>query len=88
MGSSIVASADGRMSMVDRVLSRARSSPVNQPALGATSMSTFVPATVLVFLGAILTVLGLLVAGSLPLIAIGLMAVFAAGLLSLAPKRS
>ena len=51
-------------------------------------MSTFVPATFLVLLGAILTVLGLLAAGSLPLIVIGLVAIFGAGVLSLAESRA
>ena len=50
-------------------------------------MSTFVPAVVLMFLGALLAVLGLLAAGSLPLVVIGLVAVFGAGLLSLADSR-
>ena len=50
-------------------------------------MSTFVPATILVILGALLTVLGLLAAGSLELILIGIAAVFGAGILSLAESR-
>jgi hypothetical protein len=50
-------------------------------------MSTFVPATILVILGALLTVLGLLAAGSLPLVLAGLAAVFGAGILSLAESR-
>jgi hypothetical protein len=50
-------------------------------------MSTFVPATILLLLGALLTVLGLLVAGSLELILIGLAAVFGSGILSLAEAR-
>jgi len=51
-------------------------------------MSTFVPAAVLTLLGALLAVLGLLAAGSLPLIVIGLAAIFGAGVLSLASNRS
>lgn len=50
-------------------------------------MSTFVPAAVLVILGAVLAILGLLAAGSLPLIVIGLAAIFGAGLLTLAADR-
>jgi hypothetical protein len=50
-------------------------------------MSTFVPATILVILGALLAVLGLLAAGSIELILIGLAAVFGAGILSLAEAR-
>jgi hypothetical protein len=50
-------------------------------------MSTFVPATILVILGALISVLGLLAAGSLELILIGLAAIFGAGILSLAEAR-
>ncbi len=50
-------------------------------------MSTFVPAVILILLGAVLAVLGLLAAGSLPLIVVGLAAVFGAGLLTLASER-
>jgi hypothetical protein len=50
-------------------------------------MSTFVPATILVILGALLAVLGLLAAGSIELILIGLAAIFGAGILSLAEAR-
>ena len=50
-------------------------------------MSTFVPSFMLVLLGSALAVLGLLVAGSLPLIVVGLSAVFGAGLLTLAADR-
>ena len=50
-------------------------------------MSTFVPAAVLVILGAVLAVLGLLAAGSLPLIVVGLSAIFGAGILTLAGDR-
>ena len=50
-------------------------------------MSTFVPAAILVILGSALAVLGLLAAGSLPLIVVGLAAVFGAGLLRLAETR-
>jgi hypothetical protein len=50
-------------------------------------MSTFVPAAVLVILGAVLATLGLLAAGSVELILIGLAAVFGAGVLSLAESR-
>jgi hypothetical protein len=50
-------------------------------------MSTFVPATILIILGASLAVLGLLAAGSLPLIVVGLAAVFGAGVLSLASEK-
>ena len=50
-------------------------------------MSTFVPAAVLLILGSVLAVLGLLAAGSLPLIIVGLAAVFGAGVLHLAEAR-
>jgi hypothetical protein len=50
-------------------------------------MSTFVPAAILVLLGAVLAVLGLLAAGSIPLIVIGLAAIFGAGVLTLASDR-
>jgi hypothetical protein len=50
-------------------------------------MSTFVPSATLVILGSVLTVLGLFAAGSIPLIVIGLAAVFGAGILSLASSR-
>ena len=50
-------------------------------------MSTFVPAAILVILGASLAVLGLLAAGSVTLIVIGLAAVFGAGLLTLASEK-
>jgi hypothetical protein len=56
---------------------------------GVSHMSTFIPATILVLLGASLTVLGVLAGGSLALIVIGLAGVFGAGLLNLASaKRS
>jgi hypothetical protein len=50
-------------------------------------MSTFVPAAILVLLGAVLAVLGLLAAGSIPLIVIGLAAIFGAGVLTIASDR-
>jgi hypothetical protein len=50
-------------------------------------MSTFVPATILIILGASLAVLGLLAAGSLALIVVGLAAVFGAGVLTLASEK-
>ena len=50
-------------------------------------MSTFVPATILLLLGAIVAVLGLFAAGNLLVVALGLLAVFGAGLLTLADAR-
>ena len=50
-------------------------------------MSTFVPAMVLTLLGALFAVLGLLAASSLPLIVVGLAAIFGAGLLTLGGDR-
>ena len=50
-------------------------------------MSTFVPATILLLLGAMIAVLGLFVAGNLVVVALGLLAVFGAGLLTLADGR-
>jgi hypothetical protein len=44
-------------------------------------MSTFFPATVLTFIGAILAFLGLFAAGDLALIALGVTAVFGAGVI-------
>jgi hypothetical protein len=51
-------------------------------------MSTFVPAAVLLVLGTLIAVLGLFAAGSLPLILVGLAAIFGAGLLTLVDARS
>ena len=50
-------------------------------------MSTFVPATILLLLGAIIAVLGLFAAGNLLVVALGLLAVFGSGLLTLADAR-
>jgi hypothetical protein len=50
-------------------------------------MSTAVPATFLVILGALLAVLGLFAAGNLAVVAVGLLAIFGAGLLTLAEAR-
>jgi hypothetical protein len=45
-------------------------------------MSTFLPITVLTFIGAIVSFLGIFAAGSLALVGVGVAAVFAAGLLA------
>jgi hypothetical protein len=45
-------------------------------------VSTFVPVTVLTFIGAIVAFLGLFAAGSIALIGVGVAAVFAAGLIA------
>ena len=50
-------------------------------------MSTSVPAAILIVLGASFAVLGLLAAGSLPLIVVGLASVFGAGVLTLASEK-
>ena len=50
-------------------------------------MSTAVPATFLVVLGALLAVLGLFAAGNLAVVVIGLLAIFGAGLLTFAEAR-
>ena len=50
-------------------------------------MSTAVPATFLVVLGALLAVLGLFAAGNIAVVVIGLRAIFGAGLLTLAEAR-
>lgn len=50
-------------------------------------MSTAVPAAFLVLLGALLAVLGLFAAGNLVVVVIGLLAIFGAGLLTLAEAR-
>ena len=55
--------------------------------LESVPMSTIVPSAVLIILGASLAVLGLLAAGSLPLIVVGLASVFGAGLLTLASEK-
>jgi len=50
-------------------------------------MSTAVPATFLVILGALLAALGLFAAGNLAVVMVGLLAIFGAGLLTLAEAR-
>ena len=50
-------------------------------------MSTAVPATFLVILGALLAVLGLFAAGNLAVVVVGLLAIFGAGLLTFAEAR-
>ena len=50
-------------------------------------MSTAVPPTFLVVLGALLAVLGLFAAGNLAVVVVGLLAIFGAGLLTLAETR-
>jgi hypothetical protein len=51
-------------------------------------MSTSAPVATLVILGAVISVLGLLAAGNLVVTVVGLVAVFAAGLLRVAEARS
>ncbi len=51
-------------------------------------MSTSAPVATLVILGAVIAVLGLFVAGNVVLTVVGLLAVFAAGLLQVAEVRS
>lgn len=50
-------------------------------------MSTSLPVIVLVFLGTIVTVLGLFAAGSIAVAGVGLVAVFGAGLLQVLGTR-
>ena len=51
-------------------------------------MSTSTPVAILVVLGAIIAVLGLFVAGNIVMVAIGLVAVFGAGLLDVLAIRA
>jgi hypothetical protein len=51
-------------------------------------MSTSAPVATLVILGAVIAVLGLFAAGNIVIIVVGLVAVFAAGLLQVAEARS
>ena len=51
-------------------------------------MSTSAPVATLVILGAVIAVVGLFVAGNIVVTAVGLVAVFAAGLLQVAEVRS
>lgn len=50
-------------------------------------MSTSAPVATLVILGAVITVLGLFAAGNIAVIALGLAAILAAGLLEVATAR-
>lgn len=50
-------------------------------------MPTTVPVAALTFLGVLLAVLGLFVAGNIVIVVIGLLAIFGAGLLQVAGKR-
>lgn len=51
-------------------------------------MSNSAPVAILAVLGAVIAVLGLLVAGNIVMVAIGLVAVFGAGLLDVLATRS
>lgn len=51
-------------------------------------MSSTAPVTVLVILGVLIAVLGLFVAGNIVMVALGLVAVLAAGLLGVAAGRT
>lgn len=51
-------------------------------------MSTSLPALVLVFLGALIAVLGLFAAGEIVVTIVGLVAVFGAGLLEVLGRRA
>jgi hypothetical protein len=51
-------------------------------------MSTSAPVATLVILGAVIAVLGLFAAGNIVITVVGLVAVFAAGLLQVAEARS
>jgi hypothetical protein len=50
-------------------------------------MSYSLPVVVLVFLGTIITVLGFLAGGSLPFVIVGLVAIFAGGVLQILGTR-
>jgi hypothetical protein len=56
--------------------------------IGATSMSNSTPVAILAVLGAVIAVLGLFIAGNIVMVAIGLVAVFGAGLLDVLAIRS
>lgn len=57
-------------------------------SLGECPMSTSVPVTTLVILGAVIAVLGLFAAGNIAVTVVGLVAVFAAGVLQVAAART
>lgn len=57
-------------------------------SLGECPMSTSVPVTTLVILGAVIAVLGLFAAGNIAITVVGLVAVFAAGVLQVAAART
>jgi len=61
--------------------------PIDNNIRSGVEMSTAVPATFLVILGALLAVLGLFAAGNLAVVVVGLLAIFGAGLLTLAETR-
>jgi hypothetical protein len=85
-GSSFVGGQDGRVSMVAPC---ARVDDRDRPLrTGATSMSTSTPVAILAILGAVIAVLGLFVAGNILMVAVGLVAVFGAGLLDVLAVRA
>ena len=55
--------------------------------IGAPSMSKSIPVAILAVLGAVIAVLGLFVAGNIVMVAVGLVAVFGAGLLDVLAIR-
>jgi hypothetical protein len=55
--------------------------------IGAASMSKSTPVAILAVLGAVIAVLGLFVAGNIVMVAVGLVAVFGAGLLDVLAIR-
>ena len=61
--------------------------PIDNNIRSGVEMSTAVPATFLVILGALLAVLGLFAVGNLAVVVVGLLAIFGAGLLTLAETR-
>jgi hypothetical protein len=55
--------------------------------IGANSMSKSTPVAILAVLGAVIAILGLFVAGNIVMVAVGLVAVFGAGLLDVIAIR-
>src|SRR5687768_13689125 len=84
--SSFVGGGDGRTSMAAaRWGLDARGRPLRT---GAPPMSKSTPVAILAVLGAVIAVLGLFVAGNIVMVAVGLVAVFGAGLLDIVAIRA
>lgn len=62
--------------------------PTTASTVGADQMTTSLPVVTLVILGSLIAVLGLFVAGSIEVAAVGLVAVAVAGVLDVAGRRA